>query len=228
MAKQAKRRSALQAVVGETELARWFFAGRYAEVIASTYDSGGEIAAVDVGFVVGALTFVDRLDDARGAFEVWQARSGPQSSSRTLAACRFFLGLAWARAGYFDRSFALLVTEGFRARHDPDPWARALVFQGLACQCYFTGRYPGAAANALRTMQAAHEANFVYAVMLGTDMRGHSLVQMGQLQRGIALLEQANKQARRLGLVNNAYAVDSSIATYVTRFVPHIEALERV
>ena len=46
-------------------------------------------------------------------------------------------------------------------------------------------------------------------------MRGHSLLEMGQLQRGIALLEHANKQARGLGLTNNAYAVDSSIATYV-------------
>ena len=215
-------------MVGETELARWFFAGRYADVIATTYDRGGEISPADVGFMVGALTFVDRVDDARGAFEVWRARAGAALAPRTLAACRFFLGLAWARAGYFDRSFALLVAEGFRARHDPDPWVRALVFQGLACQCYFTGRYPGAAANALRAMQAAHEAGFVYAVMLATDMRGHSLVQMGQLQRGIALLEQANKQARRLGLTHNAYAVDTSIATYVTRFVPHAEALERV
>src|SRR5204863_2548712 len=94
--------------------------------------------------------------------------------------------------------------------------------------CYFTGRFPGAAANALRALQAAHEASFLYVVMLGTDLRGHSLVQMGQLQRGIALLEQANKLARRLGLANNAYAVDTSIATYVTRFVPHAEALERV
>jgi hypothetical protein len=226
--KGGKRHPAPDAVVGETELARWFFAGRYDDVIAGTYDSDGEIAPADVGFVVGALTFVDRVDDAVAAFEIWHARSGPRADARTLAACRFFLGLAWARAGYFDRSFQLLVTEGFRARHDPDPWARALIFQGLACQCYFTGRYPGAAANALRTMQAAHEANFVYAVMLGTDMRGHSLVQMGQLQRGIALLEQANRQARRLGLTNNAFAVDTSIAAYATRFVPHVEALDRV
>ncbi|HEY0988820.1 MAG TPA: hypothetical protein VGD80_17255, partial [Kofleriaceae bacterium] len=217
-----------RSVVGETELARWFFAGRYAELIATTYDASDEIAAADVGFVVGALTFVDRVDDARAAFEIWWTRAGAHRDPRTLAACRFFLGLAWARAGYFNRSLALLVTEGFRARHDPDPWVRALVYQGLACQCYFTGRYPGAAANALRALQAAHEARFDYAVMLGTDMRGHSLVQMGQLQRGIALLEQANKQARRLGLTNNAYAVDTSIATYVTRFVPHAEALDRV
>lgn len=228
MEKRSAADRSTPSVVGETELARWFFAGRYEQLIASTYDSSDDIAPADLAFVVGALTFVDRVDDARAAFEVWRARAGGHPDPRTIAACRFFLGLAWARAGYFDRSFALLVTEAFRARHDPDPWVRALVFQGVACQCYFTGRYPGAAANALRALQAAHEASFVYAAMLATDMRGHSLVQMGQLQRGIALLEQANKQARRLGLTNNAYAVDTSIATYVTRFVPHIEALDRV
>ena len=228
MAKRSARSAPRDQVVGETEHARLFFAGRYAELIAATYDGSGEIAPADVGFVVGALSFVDRVDDARAAFEVWRSRAGATPDPRTLAAGRFFLGLAWARAGYFDRSRALLVTEAFRARHDPDPWVRALVFQGLACQCYFTGRYPGAAANALRTLQAAHEAKFAYGVMLGTDMRGHSLLEMGQLQRGIALLEHANKQARQLGLTNNAYAVDTSIASYVPRFVPHQEALDRL
>lgn len=226
--KRRTRGPALVLAVGETEHAKQFYAGRYAEIIAATYDHDAPTPAIELGFVVGALTFVDRVDDARAAFEVWRAHAGVTPEPRTLAACRFFLGLAAARAGYFERSYALLVTEAFRARHDPDPWVRALVFQGLACQCYFTGRYPGAARHALRALQAAHEAKFLYAAMLGTDMRGHSLVQMGQLQRGIAMLEQANKQAQRLGLTNNAFAVDTSIATYVTRFVPHVEALERV
>ncbi|MBA3460926.1 MAG: hypothetical protein H0T46_13235 [Deltaproteobacteria bacterium] len=213
--------------IGDTPIARAFYIGRYSEIIKATYEADGPIAAADIGFVVGALTFVDRVDEARAVFEGWLGKSA-QPDPRTLAACRFFLGLAAARAGYFDRSFVMLVTEGFRDRHHPDPWVRALVFQGIACQCYFTGRYPGAARNALRALQAAHEAGFLYAAMLGTDMRGHSLVQMGQLHRGIAMLEQAKKQAHRLGLTNNAFAVDASIATYVTRFVPHSESLDRV
>jgi hypothetical protein len=228
MAKGAQADSAIDPVVGDTAIARWFYAGRYAEIIAATYDHDGEIGPADLAFVVGALTFVDRVDDARASFEVWLAHAGPAPEPRTLIACRFFLGLALARAGYFDRAYALLVRDGFRARHHPDPWVRALVFQGMACQCYFTGRYPGAARHALRALQAAHEAKFLYAAMLGTDLRGHSLVQMGQLQRGIAMLEQANTQAQRLGLTNNAFAVDTSIATYVTRFMPTAEALDRV
>lgn len=212
--------------VGGSRIAQQFYAGRYGEIVAS-FDRD-EVADADVAFVVGALTFVDRVDEAAGLFASWQRRAGTAAARRTIAASRFFLGLAAARAGYFDRASTLLVTQSFRERHDPDPWVRAFVFQGLAAQCYFTGRYPGAARFALRALQEAHEARFSYVAMLATDMRGHSLVQIGQLQRGIAMLEQAGKQARRLGLTNNEFAVETSIATYVTKFDPRPTAFERV
>ena len=77
------------------------------EILAATFDRGARFADVDVGFVVGALTFVDRTDDAAAVFDAWRARA-PAPDPRTLAAGNFFLGLAYARAGYFDRSFALL------------------------------------------------------------------------------------------------------------------------
>ena len=225
--KRTRRSTArTEAVVGDTDLARRFYAGRYAEIVA-LHDAGDEPARADVAFVIGALTFVDRVDEARARFDAWRARTAAPDP-RTLAAGRFFLGLALARAGYFDRAAPLLVAAGFRDRHHADPWVRALVFQGLACQCYFTGRFAGAARHALRALTAAHEATFLYTAMLGTDLRGHALVQLGQLQRGIALLEQANRQARRLGLTNNAFAVDTSIATYTARFVPEPVALDRV
>ncbi|MGE0869765.1 MAG: hypothetical protein AB7P03_14465 [Kofleriaceae bacterium] len=212
--------------VGSSPLAEQFFAGNYGDLLAQSYDAAYAIADHDVAFVVGALTFLDRVDEAHAMFDGYLSRNGREP--RTLVAARFFLGLAAARAGYFDRASELLVREGFRWRHHPDRWVRALVFQGLACQCYFTGRFARAARHALRALQAAHEAKFLYAAMLGTDIRGHSLVQIGQLQRGIALLEQANQQAMRLGLVHNAFAVDTSIATYVTKFDPHAAALGRV
>jgi hypothetical protein len=219
--------AAAAAEVGEGEVAQAFYAGRYAEILEGTVDRGA-IAPADVAFVVGALTFVDRVDEARAVFDGWRARAGAAPEPRTLAAARFFLGLAAARAGYFDRSLELLVTTGLALRHAPDPWVRAIVFQGLACQWYFTGRFAGAARNALRAIQAAHQAGFPYLAMLGTDMRGHALVQVGQLRRGIAMLEQADRQARRLGLGNNAFSLETSIATYESRFDPHAEVLERI
>ncbi len=226
--KPAATASAPAAVVGESDLARRFYAGQYGEILEATYDADGRFDPRDAAFVVGALTFLDRVDEARAVFDAWRGRARRRLEPRTLAASRFFLGLAAARAGYFDRSSALLVSEAFPARHAADPWVRAIVFQGLACQCYFTGRFGPAARHALRAMQAAHQASFLYLAMLATDMRGHSLVQMGQLQRGIAMLEQADRQSRRLGLGNNSFALETSIATYTSRFDPGPEALERV
>jgi hypothetical protein len=225
----AKRigRETVPLTVGDTELARWFYAGRYAEILTSTYDADGVFGAADLAFVVGALTFVNRLDEAEACYAGWTAR-GVALDRRTRVATRFFLGLAATRAGNFDRGSKLLVAEAFADRHATDPWIRAFVFQGLALQCYFIGRYPGAARHALRALQAAHEAGFLYVAMLGTDLRGHALCQIGQLQRGITMLEQAKGQAHRLGLTNNAFAVDASIATYVTRFVPEADSLARV
>ncbi len=215
-------------MVGESAIAQRFYAGQYAEIVEATFDRDGRFEPRDVAFVVGALTFLDRVDEARAVFDAWRARSRRRLEPRTLAAARFFLGLAAARAGYFDRSHALLVSEAFPARHAPDPWVRAIVLQGLACQCYFTGRFGAAARHALRAMQAAHQASFLYLAVLATDMRGHSLVQTGQLQRGIAMLEQADRQSRRLGLGNNSFALETSIATYTTRFDPRPEALVQV
>jgi hypothetical protein len=42
------------------------------------------------------------------------------------------------------------------------------------------------------------------------------------------VLEQARRQAHRLGLASNAFAVDTSIATYTARFDPRREALDRL
>lgn len=202
--------------------AQAFFAGRYAELVADTFDAG-EVAVEDVAFVVGALTFVDRVDDARACLETSQA-----SDARTIVACHFFLGLAAARAGYFPESRRRLLRDAFAFRHDRDPWVRALVEQGIAAHAFFTGRFRAAATHAQRAYQHAYEAKFAWAAMIATDMRGHALVQLGQLQRGISILEHAKQQALRLGLTNNEFAVDTSIAAYVTRFDPRPEALARV
>lgn len=209
--------------VGETPAAHAFFAGRYAELIAETFDVA-DVETEDVAFVVGALTFVGRVEDALACLETARDAAG----TRTIVACHFFLGLAAARAGYFAESRRRLLREAFAQRHDPDPWVRALVEQGIAAHAFFTGRYRSAATHALRAYQLAYEAKFAWAAMIATDMRGHSLVQLGQLQRGISILEHAKQQALRLGLTNNEFAVDTSIATYATRFDPRPEALARI
>jgi hypothetical protein len=198
------------------DLERDFYAGRYQEVVAATFDVE-TVPVAATHFVVGALTFVSRLDDALACFQIWQGKNQPDD--RISTACRFFIGLAYARSGEFDRSHQLLVRDAFAGRRGADSWRLALLFQGLACQCYFTGRFRQASRFALRAMRAAVDARFSYVSMLSNDLRGHALVQMGQLQRGLSLLEQAQKQAQQLGFDRNVYSIACSIATYASSFM---------
>lgn len=207
-------------------LADDFFRGHYGEVVAATYDAD-RVPPDAVHFVVGALTFLNRVDDAYACFASYSDREA-NKDPRIVTACRFFFGLASARSGDFDRSHRQLVTEAFLARRGLDSWSRALLYQGMACQCYFTGRYQAATRFALRALHAAHDSHFVYATMLSTDLRGHAFVQMGQLQRGIALLQQAKGQAQRLGFDKNVYAIECSVVTYASMFMPQPEVLRDI
>jgi hypothetical protein len=211
----------------ETPIARDFFAGHYAKIAAETFDGGAPTRDEEAAFAIGALTFLGRVSDAEILFDGLRRRGGA-SDPRTAAASRFFLGLAHARAGDFARARELLVA-GVRARlRSPDPWAAAFAFQGLACFRYFTGRYRAAARHALRALRTAHLARFAWVQMIATDLRGHALVQLGQLEAGTALLAQGKAQAERLGLGNNAYAIEVSIVAYRARFKVGAEALSEL
>jgi hypothetical protein len=218
-------------LVGESAVARDFFAGRYSKVAAATFDlPSARLDERDVAFAVGALTFLGRIEDAQMCFDAWRLGATVQDP-RTLAASRFFLGVAHARAGNFDRAYELLVQGVRRRLRSGDAWSAAFAFQGLACQRYFTGRYRAAARHAQRALRAAYVESFPYAKMLATDLRGHALVQVGQLRAGLELLEQAKSHAEHLGFELNAYAIECSIATYAAKFmigdevVDHIESL---
>lgn len=207
-------RRRFEARVGDTRAARDFFAGRYAKVVADTFDHASmAIAEADVPFAVGALTFVGRFDDAVACWEAWR-REAEGADARVVAASRFFLGLACARAGSFDAAREWLAKD-VRARiRTADPWVASFAFQGLACYRYFTGAYRAAASHARRASRAAHAARLGYTQMLSTDLRGHALVQLGHFHAGTALLEQAKSHAERLGLGMNAFAIGCSIAIY--------------
>lgn len=218
MPKATKAARGRRTAVGETRAASDFYAGRYAKVARENFDDRSiAVPHEDVAFAVGALTFLGRVEDAATCYETWRSETADQDA-RTTCASRFFLGLGYARAGDFERSWSWLAANARERMRVDDPWARAFVFQGLACHRYFTGRYRSAARHALRAFRAAHAARFAYAQMLSTDLRGHALVQVGQFYAGTALLEQAKGLATRLGFGMNAFAVECSVAIYTAKF----------
>ena len=66
--------------VGDTELARAFYTGRHADIVAATFDGDREVAPIDVAWVVGALTF-------KAAAMGIAATAGGAAACSTTASC---------------------------------------------------------------------------------------------------------------------------------------------
>ncbi len=219
--------------VSRVSIAEAFYAGLYAEVLARTIDGATlDVPADETAFVVGALAFVGRLEEARAVLASWRRGGAPESVAelRSRVASRFFLGVAYSRAGRHDeaeREFR----QNLRAAgaHD-DPLCRFYVAQGLACLRYFRGLMVSATRHVRRSLRHAIEARFQYGRLLASDLRGHALVQTGRVRAGLALLEQARDLSRSLGLHGNAGAVECALASYRARFgaVPLARAIEEL
>jgi tetratricopeptide (TPR) repeat protein len=217
--------------VSRGTIAATFYAGLYAEVLSRTIDGPSfDVPADETAFVVGALAFVGRLEEARAVLGSWRRGRGPESIThqRGRVASRFFLGVAYSRAGRYDEAEREFRENLRSAGAYEDPTCRFYVAQGLACFRYFRGLMVHAARHVRRSLRHAIEARFQYGRLLATDLRGHALVQTGHVRAGLALLEQAKDLARSLGLLGNAGAVECALATYHARFgaVPLARAIE--
>ncbi|AKV03578.1 hypothetical protein AKJ09_10241 [Labilithrix luteola] len=193
-----------------------FFAGRYETVLARSVDAAAfEFDDADTPYVVGALAFVGRIEEAAATLRAWERRK-PTPELRICA--RFFLAVAHGRAGRHAESERLVRENARLVSGCFDPIARFYVHQGLACHRFFTGRVDVAARQALMALQAAFDARFQYGRLLATDLRGHALVQLGDVHAGLALLDRASTLATTLGLDGNAGAIACATAIYAARF----------
>src|SRR5579871_1318786 len=98
-------RGRMLARVTRGSIAEAFYAGLYAEVLARTIDGPTlEVPDEDTAFVVGALAFVGRLEEAGAVLRSWRHEGGAPSVAhlRGRVASRFFLGVAYIRAGRHD------------------------------------------------------------------------------------------------------------------------------
>lgn len=211
-----ERRAMTRRIPNEGSLGDAFFAGRYETVLARSVDAAAfAFEDEETPYVVGALAFVGRIEEATAALRAWE-RGKPATELRISA--RFFLAVAHGRAGRHTESERLVRENARLVSGSFDPTARFYVHQGLACHRFFTGRVDKAARQALMALQAAFAGRFQYGRLLATDLRGHALVQLGEVHAGLALLDRASTLATTLGLDGNAGAIACATAIYAARF----------
>lgn len=199
--------------VGSSPAATLLYQGRYRDVLAATVDSPAGTASEDLAFAVGALAFAGRVVEA----ELLCRRAFREPSARTRAAAAFFVCVAQCRSGRLADAVSTLRQGVRRTDGARDAWTRALLLQGAACVRFFSGRLAPSLADAEAAQSCALAAGFAYASMLANDLRGHALVGLGSVAEGVEVLALARDQAERLGYVENARVIATSIALHRAR-----------
>lgn len=98
-----------------------------------------------------------------------------------------------------------------------DARTRFFVYQGLALLRYFTGRVDRARLASKRALEEAVVARFQLGRLLALDLRGHVLVQRGEVSAGLRVLEQAAQLAEGLGARGHATSIECARLAYENR-----------
>jgi hypothetical protein len=207
-----------------SDLKQKFFQGDYRAVLSGSVDSTQPaFSAKDVGWVIGALSFLGRLDEANVLYE---SRKDSMSEHERIQS-RFFLGVALSRqsrSAESRRFFGLNLKEGLGRL----PFElRFFAYQGLAFNRYFSGRFAAAGRASNLAFAAAMEGDFLFGKVLAADIRGHILVHLGEIAEGLKLLQRAQEWAE---LLNNQAAFDAiqiSILTYRAQFGLQPKTIQR-
>jgi hypothetical protein len=199
------------------QLATLFYQGRYQDILAATIEAPtADWPRPMAAYVIGALSFVGRIDDAL----VLMRKHASDLDARGTCATRFFVGIGLVRVSRYDEGRALLaqnlaaVRDAARAAKTrglaPDAIARFYAYQGLAFFRYFQCRYPQALSAAKAAWAAALEGEYPYGQSLAADLRGHAMVRTGQIAAGLTALDEAARLNVRFGLGGVAHAVTTA------------------
>ncbi len=200
------------AMMSPPDLERLFYEGCYDRILAATLRTqAGDLNP----FVVGALAFSGRLDEAEITGRL--ILSDETRDEVDAAAVRFFLCAGACHAGLLGKALKW-AKSNIGALGAPNPRSRFFGYQGLGLVRYFEGRMARSRRFTLRALSAAIEAQFPYGRLLALDLRGHALVQTGQVFSGLRLLQQAEHLAADLGFVANAQTIQVAEQVYRLRY----------
>lgn len=207
-----------------------FYKGKYNEVIARVGSDPLDVMdpafEQKTSFQLGSMVFLGLYREAEVLFERALKISTP--SSLFLSRCRFFLGIGCVRrtdyAGavkYFSKNLSALrlalrlAYQKFEECHHEQIF---YAYQGSAFYHFFQGHFEKSNLAAKKSYSAAYEKNFKYGKVLSLDLMGHSLCQIGSINRGLHELEAALTIANKIGNGGIATAIKISLVKYRAQF----------
>src|SRR5258708_2294321 len=140
-----------------------FYQGNYRGVLSLSVDSRiSRIESESLGWIVGALSFVGRLDEAEALF-LSKSRS---RSRREIVQARFFLGIGFSRQSKYERARHYFGLNLRKKNTILDPELTFFIYQGLSFYRYFTGRFDAAFWASTRAYTASMSGGYLYGKVL--------------------------------------------------------------
>lgn len=172
-----------------------FLKGEYAKIV-DEFDRGSRS---QIAWVAASLALLGRIEDALVL------------SSAEEPIARFYIVVALIRASRYEEADRALVDLVQEARGG-EATARFFCAQALGFRAFFEGRFKKALYWSSLARKEALLSGDLHERVLSSDLRGHSLVQMGRLDEGLESLGDALKIARKTGNVSNITALRAALA----------------
>jgi len=191
-----------------------FYRGAYQELLAGVLETPDAVWPRErAHYLVGALVFVGRVDDAL----VMHKRYAGGLGASGLAAARFFLGIGLTRVSRYEEAARFFQENLLLVRRrvfEEDPVARFYAWQGIGFYRYFQNRHVKAQEAAKKAWEAALEGDYAYGQSLAVDLRGHALVRSGMVAAGLKALDDAARLCERFGLGAQGHVVRTALFGY--------------
>lgn len=189
-----------------------FFAGRHHQVLAQAWDGPSpHFSAQEAPYVAGSLALLGRLEEAMA---LATERLGDPALAPTIGVeLRFFVIVGLCHSGRYAEALTWARRNATHARA-PSARTRFFVLQGIALVRYFQGRIDRARRASRRSLAEAVAARFQWGRLLALDLRGHVLVQRGEVSAGLRVLGQAAHLATSVGSAGHAAAIESARLAY--------------
>ena len=215
-----------------------FFMGKLKDLLDKAWDvPQTRLSAHEVPWVIGALVFLGRADEAISLAAKWKWNHTSPAKFDTLpeifhlVCTRFFVGWAHTRGSryaqaraFFASNLNLLrvpcLTSLGTAQRDSDEAAfiRFFAWQGIAFFYQLSGRYLKSFKACEKSFDAAISANHPWARLLAADLKSHMLIRLGRVSEGIKLLEWTLRHAQIHGFEGAKRAIRISALNYKAQF----------
>lgn len=161
---------------------------------------------------IGALVFTGNLEKALALF-----KKNTLSLDQTIA-CRFFLAIGYIRRSDYSQGRALLITNLRLKNKTTSLESLFFIFQGIAFYRFFCGQFYQSKKYATLAYEASAKQTFTFGEMMSKDLLAHSLIQLGQIRKGLKYFEDTLKTVQRAKNQWLSAAIEISVLKFRAQF----------